>query len=172
MVKSISSIPGYRYMFLVRTVCFLRSRGFLYKVFYVIVRLLINHYKYKYGIDIPYNTNIGVGFYIGHFGGIFINSNVVIGTNCNINHDVTIGITYGGKNPGVPRIGNNVYMGPGSKIIGGIIVGDNVAIGANSVVIESVSDNAVVAGNPAKIISHKGSADYVVNCVDSGDTTH
>lgn len=166
IIKTFIKIPGYKYTFLLRTAYYLRNKGLLYIPFYLLIKLFISHYKYKYGIDIPYNAEIGVGFYVGHFGGIFVNSSASIGANCNINHDVTIGITYGGKNPGVPKIGNNVYMGPGSKILGGIIVGDNVAIGANTVVIESVPDNAVVVGNPGRIISNNGSNDYVVNCVN------
>jgi serine O-acetyltransferase len=166
VLKSIAYIPGYRFMFLVRTAYYFKSKGSLCLFLYFMMRVLMNHYKFKYGIDIPYNTNIGVGFYIGHFGGIFINSKAILGCNCNINNDVTIGVTYGGKNPGVPKIGNNVYIGPGSKILGGIHIGNNVAIGANSVVIESVDDNAVVAGIPAKIISRNGSYNYVVNCAN------
>ena len=116
-----------------------------------------------YGILIPYNVKIGRGFYIGHFGGIVVNADVVIGTNCNLNHGVTIGVTYGGKYPGSPVIGNNVYIGPGSFIIGGIEIGNNVAIGANTVVNKSLPDNAVVVGPSGEIVSYKGSSSYVIN---------
>ena len=117
----------------------------------------------KYGISIPYNTRIGPGLYIGHHGGIVINYDVVIGEDCNLNHEVTIGAKYGGKTPGIPVIGDRVYLGPGCKVIGGIRLGNGVAVGANSVVIDSVPDFGVVAGVPAKVISVKGSSDYVVN---------
>jgi serine O-acetyltransferase len=117
----------------------------------------------KYGISIPYNTHIGPGLYIGHHGGIVINDKVVIGRDCNINHEVTIGVKYGGRNPGVPAIGDRVYLGPGSKVIGGICLGNDVAVGANSVVVDPVPDFSVVAGIPARVISSKGSSDYVVN---------
>ena len=92
-----------------------------------------------------------------------INGKVVIGRDCNINHEVTIGVKYGGKNPGVPVIGARVYLGPGCKVIGGISLGNDVAVGANSVVVESVPDSGVAVGVPAKVISYKGSSDYVVN---------
>ena len=88
-----------------------------------------------------------------------------IGRNCNINHGVTIGTTYGGKFPGTPVIGDNVYLGPGSKVIGGITIGNNVAIGANAVVTAPVPDNAVAVGVPARVVSDKGSVDYIVNTV-------
>ena len=92
-----------------------------------------------------------------------VNHDVVIGRDCNINHQVTIGAKYGGKTPGVPVIGDRVYLGPGCKVIGGICLGNDVAVGANSVVVESVPDSGVAAGVPAKVISIKGSSEYVVN---------
>ena len=126
-------IPGFRYSFFMRTSRYLRTKGTLLFPIYVICRILLNHYQFKYGISIPYNTEIGPGFYIGHFGGIIVNSEAKIGMNCNINHEVTIGAAYGGKHPGVPVIMDNVYLGPGSKIIGGITIGSHAAIGANCV---------------------------------------
>jgi serine O-acetyltransferase len=125
----------------------------------------LNRYRFRFGIDIPYNTEIGPGLYIGHFGGIVVSSQARIGKNCNINHDVTIGVTYGGKTPGVPVIGDNVYLGPGSKIIGGIILGNHCAVGVNSVVTKSMPDGAVVVGIPGEVASKKGSSNYVVNTV-------
>lgn len=92
-----------------------------------------------------------------------VNDRVVIGTDCNINHGVTIGVKYGGKNSGVPVIGDRVYLAPGCKVIGGILLGDDVAVGANSVVVESIPNLGVAAGIPAKVISFKGSSAYVVN---------
>ena len=92
-----------------------------------------------------------------------INSEVVVGRDCNINHEVTIGAKYGGKNPGIPVVGDRVYLGPGCKVIGGIRLGNDVAVGANSVVVASVQDFGIVAGVPARMISSRGSSDYVVN---------
>ena len=130
---------------------------------------MLNHYQYKYGISIPYNTEIGPGLYIGHFGGIIVNHGAKIGCNCNINHDVTIGATYGGKCSGTPTIMNNVYLGPGSKIIGGISLGNHAAVGANCVVTKSVPDYGVVVGIPGEVVSTKGSGEYVVNTVDGAE---
>lgn len=132
---------------------------------YVLFRILLNHYQYKYGISIPYNTEIGPGLYIGHFGGIIVNAEAKIGRNCNINHEVTVGAAYGGKHPGTPVIMNNVYLGPGSKIIGGITLGSHVAVGANCVVTKPVPDYGVVVGIPGEVVSNKGSGEYVVNTV-------
>ena len=100
---------------------------------------------------------IGPGLYIGHFGGIIVSSAAVIGENCNISHGVTIGAAGTRQRGGVPRIGNNVYIGPGAKVFGRITIGNNVKIGANCVVHKDVPENAVVALNPGfEIISFKG----------------
>ncbi|MGE5865508.1 MAG: serine O-acetyltransferase, partial [Rhizobacter sp.] len=103
------------------------------------------------------------GFYIGHFGGIVVNGESVIGKNCNISQGVTLGQANRGRNKGCPIVGDNVYIGPGAKLVGAVRIGDNVAIGANAVVTRDVPDNAVVVGIPARVISHEGSAGYVNN---------
>ena len=79
---------------------------------------MLDHYKYKFGIGIPFITEIGPGFYVGHFGGIFVYPDSKIGRNCNLSQGVTIGNANRGKNKGYPTIGDNVYIGPGAKIIG------------------------------------------------------
>ena len=122
---------------------------------------ILHQLELRFGISISYKTRIGSGFYIGHFGGIIVNSNAVIGKNCNISHLVTLGITNRGEKKGVPIICDNVYIGPGAKIIGNIRVGNNAAIGANCVVTKDVPDNAVVVGVPGKIISFDGSLGYI-----------
>jgi len=165
-MKCFWAFPGARYMFFHRLCVWLKTQGIIYRPFYFITRIIHKHYQYKFGIFIPYNTEIGEGFYIGHCGGIVVNSTARIGKNCNINHGVTIGTKYGGKNPGTPTILNNVYIGPGAKIIGGITVGNNVAIGANCVVTRSVPTNGVVVGVPGKIVSYNGAANYIVNTVE------
>jgi len=162
-LKYILFNPGFKYTSILRVTRYLKGKGFICMPFYALFRMFLNHYTYKYGISIPYNTNISAGFYIGHFGGIVINHKTVIGINCNISQGVTIGETYGGKNPGVPVIGDNVYIGPGAKIIGGITIGNNVAIGANCVLTKSVPDNAIVVGIPGEVKSYSGSGNYINN---------
>src|SRR5262249_9164587 len=115
----------------------------------------------KYGISISSSTNIGSGLHIGHFGGIVINEQSVIGCNCNVSHAVTLGKANRGRNAGYPYIGDNVYIGPGAKIVGSVRIGNNVAIGPNCVVTRDVPDNSVVAGVPGRIISQAGSEGYV-----------
>lgn len=102
------------------------------------------------GINIPRTTNIGKGLRIHHYGCIIINSYSIIGDNCTIRHEVTIG----NKNSEMdcPVIGNNCNIGAGAKILGAIKIGNNVDIGANAVVITDVPDNCIAVGVPAKII--------------------
>ena len=162
-MRCVCLLPGYKYTFWMRTSKYSKDNGFFYLPLYLLSRIILNHYQYKYGICIPYNTRIEEGLYIGHFGGIVVHHEVRIGKNCNINQDVSIGATYGGKNPGIPEIGDNAYLGPGSKIIGGIKLGNGVAVGANCVVNVEIPDNSVVIGNPCVIVSYTGSKEYIVN---------
>ena len=103
------------------------------------------------GISLPASARIGRGLYIGHFGGIIVHSDVKMGENCSMGPGVIIG-TRGLGNAGVPIIGDNVYIGAGAKILGGITIGNNVKIGANAVVLSDVSQAATVVGIPAGII--------------------
>jgi serine acetyltransferase len=128
---------------------------------YWIFRVLLRHYTYKFGINIPFDTRIGVGLYIGHPGNIHFNARAFVGANCNISQGVTLGQSNRGKNKGYPVIGDGVYIGPGAKIVGAVRVGNNVAIGANCVVTKDVPDNAVVVGVPGRVISFEGAHDYV-----------
>jgi serine O-acetyltransferase len=160
--KSYFLMPGFKYTFWLRTAKFFKGRLILFP-FYALSRLWLRRLQCNYGIYLPYNTIVGSGLYIGHFGGIVVNSNAVIGKNCNINQGVTIGVTYGGKFPGTPVIGDNVYIGPGSFIIGGIEIGSNVAIGANTVVNKPIPENAVVVSPPGEVVSFNGSGGYIIN---------
>lgn len=103
------------------------------------------------GISLPFSADIGKGFYIGHFGGVILHSDVKIGENCSIGPGVVIG-TRGVGNVGVPVLGHNVYVGVGAKILGNIKIGNNVKVGANAVVLEDVPDGSTVVGIPAKIV--------------------
>ncbi len=101
------------------------------------------------GIEIETSAVIGKGLFVPHFTGIFVNADCVIGENCTILQGVTLGI--GGDSDGrSPQVGNNVYIGAGAKVIGGIKVGDNASIGGNSLVVSSVPENFVAFGVPAR----------------------
>lgn len=108
-----------------------------------------------YNSKIPYQAKIGKGTKFGYGGmGVVVHTKAVIGDNCSIGQQVTIG---GGNNcyPGLPIIGNNVRISKGAIVFGGITIGNNVTVGANAVVTKPVPDNAIVAGVPAKILRFK-----------------
>jgi len=132
--------------------------GRIFRIFFLLIEKIV---EITTGIRIPGECEIGKGLYIGHFGPIILNSQAKLGENCNLSHTVTIGIVQTGDRMGVPVIGDRVYIGPHSVIIGGITVGDDAVIGAGSVVIHDIPEKGVVAGNPARIISLEGSVGLV-----------
>lgn len=150
--------PGFHY-----TVWFRIGSIFPYRV----VRYWLHRKSVRFGISIPVGTKIGAGFYIGHFGGIVVSPYASIGENCNISHGVTIGRIAEAERVGAPVLGNRVYVGPGAKIIGNVNVGDDASIGANAVVTKDVPASAVAAGVPARVLSMKGSGDYVQRVLDA-----
>jgi serine O-acetyltransferase len=124
---------------------------------------LLKRYKYAYGFDIPAECDIGPGLYICHFGGVIVNPAARLGANININHGVTIGQTNRGSRKGVPSVGNRVWFGAYSIVVGRIRVGDNVLIAPGAYVNFDVPDNAVVMGNPGRIVSSAGTEGYLHN---------
>lgn len=114
------------------------------------------HYTYKYGIQVPLKSPIGGGMSFNHFSDIVVNGSAVIGRNCTLFNGVTIGLKIGGKNEGVPTIGDNCVLGPGCKILGKCTIGDNVFVGANAVVTHDISSGCVVVGIPAQVVNYNG----------------
>lgn len=122
----------------------------LYQLLYLVVRVC-------WGIEIPRAAQIGPGLYIGHFGGIAVSRHAVIGRNCALSQQVTIGADGQGERYGAPVIGDDVYVAPGVRIYGRIRIGNNVKIGPNAVVGEDIPDDAVVALDPGyRIVSQRG----------------
>jgi len=113
------------------------------------------------GISIPAQCNIGPGLYVGHFGGIFVDSRSFIGENCNLAQGVTIGEGGRGELHGVPVIGDRVHFGANAVILGKITIGDDAVIGPGAVVMSSVPARGVAMGNPARVIGNGGSFEFV-----------
>jgi serine O-acetyltransferase len=110
-----------------------------------------------WGIEIPRSAKIGPGLYIGHHGGITVSSLAVIGRNCNLSQNITIGVSGAGPKRGAPTLGDNVYIAPGARLFGKITIGHNVKVGANAVVHKDLPDNAIAVLDPGfKIISYAG----------------
>ena len=124
--------------------CYLHHMTPIAKLIRGLIFLLFNSF-------IPYTAEIGEGTTFAYKGmGVVIHSRAVIGKNCIIAQQVTVGGRSRQEN--VPVIGDHVYLGAGSRILGDITIGSEVVVGANAVVIHSVPDNTVVAGVPAKVI--------------------
>jgi serine O-acetyltransferase len=102
------------------------------------------------GAEIDLNAPIGGGLLLPHPNGIVIHPEAVIGPNCLIFQQVTLGT--GGRIPGCPKLGGHVDVGAGAKILGGVTVGNHAKIGANAVVLDHVPDGATAVGVPARII--------------------
>lgn len=112
---------------------------------------LQNFIFHHFSCRLPYKVQLGEGTRLGYNGlGTVFHPESVVGRNCLIAQNVTLGSR--GKPHDMPDLGDNVYVGPGAKCLGGKI-GNNVVVGANAVVLTPVPDNCVVAGVPAKIIS-------------------
>jgi serine O-acetyltransferase len=156
-------IPGFRYTYIFRKV----NQYGKFSVPGVFYRILKRRYRYRYGFEIDPDAKIGDGFYLtAHCGPIIIGP-VTVGKNCNISHSVTIGRSYRGGVLGRPTIGNRVWIGPGSVIVGKINIGNNVLIAPNSFVNFDVPDNSLVIGNPAKIKARKNPVEnYITDIID------
>lgn len=108
------------------------------------------------GIEIHPAAKIGRGFFIDHGAGVVIGETAEIGDHVTLFQGVTLGGTGKERGKRHPTLGNHVVVGAGAKILGGIRIGDNVKIGANSVLLKSVPANSTVIGVPARIIKMEG----------------
>ena len=109
-------------------------------------------------MEMLFQSNIGKGTIFHHHGvGCVVHDNAIIGDNCHIFQNVTLGSrwTNGVLDGGAPIVGNNVLIGAGAVILGDIKIGDNSNIGANAVVLEDVPEGCIAVGVPARIIRKK-----------------
>lgn len=139
--------------------------SFLYKALNPFVQALT-------GIELPCEVVLGRRFRIDHFGGIVISGDAVFGDDCVIRNGVTVGLRHAGRR-GSPIIGDRVDIGAGAKILGPIRVGNDVAIGANAVVLKNVPANSIAVGVPARIVPRTASAGTAVEGVVTAEAgTH
>lgn len=142
---------------------FSKSQGLLGMIQRSYYRVKYHQLSLRLGFSIPY-SNIGPGLAIVHYGTIVISSGCTIGKNCRIHAGVNIGAN-GGESKAA-TIGSNVYIGPGSKIIGDVIIGDDSVIGANAVVTKDVPPAVTVGGIPAKVISGNDSTKHIIKATE------
>ncbi len=108
-------------------------------------------------IQLPKETKVGYGLYIGHGGPIVVNKTAVIGNNCNLSQFTTIGSNH----YCAAVIGDNTYIGPNVCIVEHVHIGNNVTIGAGSVVTKDIPDNATAVGNYAKVINYDNPGRFI-----------
>ncbi len=156
---------GWRYMKTWRKANYYRGNNRLLFFFF---GFLLHLKSFKFGFQISPSASIGKGFYIGHFGTVVIGDEVIIGDNVNVGINVVIGRTSRGEKKGSPTIGDNVWIGSGSIIVGKISIGSNVLIAPNSYVNFDIPSNSILIGAPnARIIDSKGATDgYIENTID------
>jgi serine O-acetyltransferase len=165
LIRHLIHQPGFKFTFAFRMASKYEGNAFMFPL----SRFLHRRYYYKYGIQIPWRTKIGKGLFIAHFGNIVIHPEAILGDNCNLAHGVTIGVASRGKRKGCPTIGSRVWFGTGSVVVGKVTVGDNVLIAPNAFVNFDVPSDAIVLGNPAKVIPRKdATAGYIESIMDSG----
>ena len=128
----------------------------------LLAKYKVFRYSRKYGLEISLSSDIDIGLYLGHPYNITIGGNVKIGKNVNIHKGVTIGATNRGKSKGSPIIGNNVFIGINSTVVGGINIGNDVLIAPNSYVNFDVPSHSIVIGNPGKIHSKENATKLYV----------
>lgn len=146
--------PTKRFLLLLRTCEYLKNSqsNILERLLYFFVK----HLKYKLGIKLGFSIPENVaeeGLELPHYGTIIINAKTKIGKFCKIHACVNIGASAGGKE--APKIGNYVYIAPGAKLYGDIIISDRTAIAANAAVAKSfLESDIIIGGVPAKVIGN------------------
>ena len=151
--------PNLHYIYLLRK----SQKYYKTPIINIFYKIILRHFQMKYGFQIYPETQIGEGFYLGHWGALVINPKSKIGKNCNIAQGVTIGQQNRGKNEGFPEIGDEVWIGTNAVIVGNIKIGNNVLIAPNAYVNCDVPSNSVVMGNPATISPKENATEGYIN---------
>ncbi|WP_128330211.1 serine acetyltransferase [Apibacter sp. HY039] len=154
-------IKAFRYQFYFRKSC--EKNNIILRM---ILKLINHRLISKYGFFLESGGQVGPGLKVLNTSLIIINAGAEVGENCTLSQGVTIGVANRGKRKGCPVIGDNVWIGPYSMIVGKIRIGNNVWIGPNSYINIDVPDNSRVFGNPPQIIPDENAVkDYIINPV-------
>jgi len=158
LVEVLTSYPGIKAILLYRIAHFFWKIGMPF-----IPRYISEMARELTGIEIHPGAEIGSDFFIDHGTGCVIGETTEIGNNVTLFSGVVLGGTNIKPVKRHPTLGNNIVVGTGAKILGPVNIGDNVKIGANSVVVTDVPPNSVVVGVPGRVVSRE---DVVIEKVD------
>lgn len=157
----VTTYPGVHAILAHRLTHRLWLSGFRY-----LARMLSFLTRFWTNIDIHPGAVIGRRFFIDHGAGVVIGETAVVGDDVTLYHGVTLGGTSWRQGRRHPHLGNGVLIGAGAKILGAISLGDNVRVGANSVVVDNVPANQTVVGMPARIVQSKSGLNTDPNKID------
>ena len=161
-LEIILAYPGFHARELHRLAHTLHRRGVP-----VIPRAISNFSRFLTGIEIHPGAQIGEGLFIDHGMGVVIGETAEIGDGCHILQGVTLGGTSLHRTKRHPTLGRGVTVGAGAKLIGAVEIGDNARIGAGSVVVTNVPENATVVGVPGHVVSfHEAGGDTITRLPD------
>ena len=161
-VEVVLAYPGFHARELHRIAHALHRRGVP-----VVPRIISNFSRFATGIEIHPGARIGEGLFIDHGMGVVIGETAEIGDDCNIMQGVTLGGTSMHRSKRHPTLGNRVTVGAGAKLIGAVEIGENARIGAGSVVVTNVPDNATIVGVPGHVVSyHDPGSDTITKLPD------
>lgn len=153
-----------RHMILLRTTEYHINAGHRLRALWYKLRL--RHLQNRYGLHVALNC-CGRGLQIAHLGPVLMNGSVTVGENCTLH--INTGLVAGGADNGVPTLGDNVVVGFGAVVLGGVHVADRIAIGANAVVNKDFPEPGIaIAGVPARKISDNGSDSWNKGVRDRG----
>lgn len=146
--------PGFRAVAVYRFGAILkdRRRGVLSGMLSMLYRCMFRYVRNQYGIELPATALVGRRLQIGHQSGIVIHWNAVIGDDCTIIQNVTIGPATVARHWEAPTLGNRVEVGCGAAILGKVVIGDDVRIGPNVVVTTDIPEGTTVCVLPPRLI--------------------
>jgi serine O-acetyltransferase len=121
-----------------------------------LARYLSQVTRFWTGVEIHPGAEIGRRFFIDHAMGVIIGETTIIGDDCTLYQNVTLGGTGNETGKRHPTLGNNVMVGVGASVLGSITIGDNSKIGGGSVVVKDVPPNCTVVGIPGRIVVQDG----------------
>ncbi len=154
-----------RHMILLRTTEYHINAG--HRLRALLWKRRLRRLQNRYELHVALNC-CGRGLHIMHLGPILMNGHVTVGENCSFHFNT--GLVAGGTDDGVPTLGDNVIVGFGAVVLGGVHIADGIAIGANAVVNKNfLEPNITIAGVPARKISDHGTECWNKGVRDRGD---